>query len=65
MPGITGSVLHLVGMVSAYNDWIRHSALSATSVSMWQHVTFSKQGGFSEPIDLLLRHGAVKKQRTR
>ena len=38
-----GSVLGLVGPVSAYCDWVRWKIWSATSVSVWQHVKLSEQ----------------------
>ena len=42
-PGVIGSVLGLVGTVSAYFDWVRWKAWSATSISVWQHVKLSEQ----------------------
>ena len=40
-PGVIGSELGLVGLVSVYCDWVRWKAGSATSVSVWQHVKLS------------------------
>ena len=37
-PGVTGSVLGLVGPVSVYCDWVRWKVWSATSISVWHHV---------------------------
>ena len=42
MPGVIGSVLGLVGPVSAYYDWVRWKVGSATSISVWQHVKWSE-----------------------
>ena len=42
-PGVIGSVLGLVGPVSVYCDWVRWKVGSATSISVWQHVTLSEQ----------------------
>ena len=43
VPGVTGSVLGLVGPVSVYWDWVRWKVGSATSISVWQHINLSKQ----------------------
>ena len=37
-PGVIGSVLGLVGLVSVYCDWVRRKVWSATSISVWQPV---------------------------
>ena len=37
-PGIKGSALGLVGLVSVYCDWVRWKVWPATSISVWQHV---------------------------
>ena len=42
-PGVIGSVLGLVGLVSEYCDWVRWRVGSATSVSVWQHVKLCEQ----------------------
>ena len=44
-PGVLGSVLGLVGLVSVYCDWVRWKVGSATSISVWQHVKLSEQIG--------------------
>ena len=41
-PGVMGSALGLVGLVSVYCDWVRHTVWSATSPSVWQHVKLSE-----------------------
>ena len=38
-PGVIGSTLGLFGLVSVYCDWVRWKIWSATSVSVWQHVS--------------------------
>ena len=43
MPGIIGSVLGLVGLVSVYCDWVRWKVWSADFISVWQHVKLSEQ----------------------
>ena len=43
LPGIIGSVLGLVDPLSVYCDWVRWKVWSATSISVWQHVTLSEQ----------------------
>ena len=43
MPGMIGSALGLVGLVSVYCDWVRWKVWSATSVSVWQYVKLSEQ----------------------
>ena len=42
-PGVIGSALGLVGLVSVYCDWVRWKVWSATSISVWQHVKLSEQ----------------------
>ena len=42
-PGIAGSVLKLVSLVSVYCDWVRWKVWSATSISVWQYVKLSDQ----------------------
>ena len=42
-PGLIGSVLGLVGLVSLYCDWVRYKVWSATSISVWQHVKLPEQ----------------------
>ena len=40
---LPGSGLGLAGPESVYCDWVRWKVWSATSVSVWQHIHFSKQ----------------------
>ena len=42
-PGVIGSALGLVGPVSVYCDWVRWKVVSATSISVWQHIQLSEQ----------------------
>ena len=42
-PGVIGSMLGLVSLVSVYCDWVRLKVWSATSISVWQHVKLSGQ----------------------
>ena len=42
-PGARGSVLGLAGPVSVYCDWVGWKVESATSISVWQHVSLSEQ----------------------
>ena len=42
MPGIIGSVLGLVSLVSVYCDWVRWKVWFATSISVWQYVKLSR-----------------------
>ena len=42
-PGITVSVLGLVGLVSVYCDWVRWKVWSVTPISVWQHLQLSEQ----------------------
>ena len=42
-PGVTGSMLGLVGQVSVYCDWVRWKVWSATSNSVWQYLKLSEQ----------------------
>ena len=42
-PGIIGSVVGLVGLVSVYCDRVRWKVWSVTSTSVWQHVKLSEQ----------------------
>ena len=42
-PGVIGSVLGLVCLVSVYCDWVRWKVGSATYISVWQHVNLSEQ----------------------
>ena len=42
-PGVIGSALGLVGLVSVYCDWVRKKVWSATSISVWQQVKLSEQ----------------------
>ena len=42
-PGVIGLVPGLVGPVSIYCDLVRWKVRSATSISVWQHVTLSEQ----------------------
>ena len=41
-PGVMGSSQGLVGQVSVYCGWVRWKVGSATSISVWQHVTLSE-----------------------
>ena len=41
--GVRGSVMGLVGPVSAYWDWARYLVCPATCVSVWQNVNLSEQ----------------------
>ena len=43
LPGVIGSVLGLVGLLSVYCDWARWKVGSATSISLWQYVKLSEQ----------------------
>ena len=43
VPGVIGSGLGLVGLVSVYCDWVRWKIWPATSISVWQHVKLSEQ----------------------
>ena len=43
VPGVIGSVLGLVDLVSVYRDWVRWKVWSATFISVWQHVKLSEQ----------------------
>ena len=40
-PGVIGSVLGLVCLVSVYCDCVRWQVSFASSMSVWQHVKFS------------------------
>ena len=42
-PGVIGSALGLVGSVSVYRAWVRKTVLSATSISVWQHLNLPEQ----------------------
>ena len=42
-PGILGSVLGLVGLVSVYCDFVRQQFQAATPILVWQRIQFSKQ----------------------
>ena len=42
-PGLVESALGLVGPLSVYCDWVRQKVLSATSISVWQHISLSEQ----------------------
>ena len=41
-PGVIGSVLELVGLVSVYSSRLKMQVRSAVSVSVWQHVQLSE-----------------------
>ena len=43
VPGVTGSVLGLVGPVSVYCDRVRWKVGFANSISVWQQVKWSEQ----------------------
>ena len=57
VPGVIGSVLGLVGLVSVYCDWVRWKVWSPTSISVWQHVQLSEQ---IRPWDTLACYWDVK-----
>ena len=59
LPGVIGSVLGLVGLVSVYCDWVRLNVWSATSVC--QHVKLSEQ---ICPWDTLACCWTLSKQQT-
>ena len=50
LPGITGSALGLVGLMSVYCDWMSLQVQSATSVLVWQQVNLSEQINFWDTL---------------